>query len=61
MLSVNQDTYREIIDLLPNIDINKISHGKFKEDYRNNQETVFVKTGEASPYAYIILISGVTF
>ena len=61
MLSINPDIHAGIKDLLPDMDIKKISHEKFKAEYRDNQETVFVRTGETSPYANISLISGVTF
>ena len=33
----------------------------FKEKTKENGTTVFVRTGEATPYANIILVAGVTF
>ncbi|MGE5812168.1 MAG: RbsD/FucU domain-containing protein, partial [Ignavibacteria bacterium] len=41
--------------------IRKVPHEKFKEMTKENGTTVFVRTGEASPFANIILIAGVTF
>lgn len=53
--------YEEIISLLPGIKILKVSHDEFKYISSEDSETAFVRTGEATPYANIILVSGVTF
>ncbi|KAB2845033.1 MAG: D-ribose pyranase [Melioribacteraceae bacterium] len=53
--------YEEIISLLPGVKILKVSHDEFKYISSEDSETAFVRTGEATPYANIILVSGVTF
>ena len=53
------DFYEEMIDLLPDIELEKISHEKLKE-YSASARAV-VRTGEFTSYANIILISGVDF
>jgi D-ribose pyranase len=53
--------YKEIESLLKGVTIHKISHQEFKEYTRTESNIAFVRTGEATPYANIILISGVTF
>lgn len=41
--------------------LKKVPHEKFKELTRDKGNITFVRTGETTPYANIILISGVTF
>lgn len=50
---------REIIELLPDIEIEYISHAEFKQETHNSRAVV--RSGETIPYANIILISGVDF
>jgi len=50
---------REIIELLPDIEIEYISHDEFKQETHNSR--AIVRSGETIPYANIILISGVDF
>lgn len=57
----NKKFYKEIYSLLSGAKIKKVNHEKFKEITRNGGNVTFVRTGEATPYANIILISGVTF
>jgi D-ribose pyranase len=57
----NKKFYEEVNSLLKNSKIKKVSHEKFKELTRNGTKITFVRTGEATPYANIILTSGVTF
>lgn len=61
MLESNKDLYDYIKSTLNGTSIEKISHEKFKEFYRNEKYIYFVRTGEVTPYANIILVSGVTF
>jgi len=61
LLTGNSKFYKEINSLLNGAKIKKVSHEKFKEITRNGGNVTFVRTGEATPYANIILISGVTF
>jgi D-ribose pyranase len=57
----NKKFYKEINSLLNGTKIKKVNHEKFKDITRNGGNITFVRTGEATPYANIILISGVTF
>ena len=52
---------KEIESLLKGVEIQKVSHEKFKDLTKKNGTIVFVRTGVATPYANIILIAGVTF
>lgn len=55
----NTSVYEEIIKRFENIKINKVSH----EDFKNltKESKAVVRTGECTPYANIILKSGVVF
>lgn len=57
----NTKYFKEITLLLNGTKIKKVNHEKFKEITRNGGNVTFVRTGEATPYANIILVSGVTF
>jgi len=57
----NLKLYKDVNKMLNGARIKKVSHEKFKEITRNGGNVTFVRTGEATPYANIILISGVTF
>ena len=57
----NSKFFKQINSLLNGAKIKKVNHEKFKEITRNGGNVTFVRTGEATPYANIILISGVTF
>lgn len=61
MEKVNEKTYRELVKLLKGVEIERVSHEKFKSLTQNGGNVAFVRTGEATPYANVILVSGVTF
>ncbi|MGE5499423.1 MAG: D-ribose pyranase [Syntrophothermus sp.] len=62
MLDVSCSVFDEVISLLPKVKIQKVPHEEFKKITKNPEGNIaFVRTGEATPYANIILISGVTF
>ncbi len=61
MESVSKPTFQEIIRLLPKVSLKKVTHEQFKKLTREEGNITFVRTGEATPYANVILISGVTF
>jgi D-ribose pyranase len=61
METKSNELYSAVTARLNGINLQKVSHEEFKEKTRENSDTVFVRTGEATPYANIILISGVTF
>jgi len=49
----------QIIELMPGLEIEYISHAEFKKQTKNSRAVV--RSGETIPYANIILISGVDF
>ena len=51
--------YEEILKRFENIKITKVSHEEFKK--LTKESKAVVRTGECSPYANIILKSGVVF
>lgn len=57
----NSCLFQEILKILPDITIKKVEHEQFKQITRQGNNIFFVRTGEATPYANIILISGVNF
>lgn len=64
---LNQKVYKEVIDLIENIEIeqgnniiiNEVSHEAFKEETKKSK--AIIRTGEITPYSNIILHSGVVF
>ncbi|RKY50137.1 MAG: D-ribose pyranase [Candidatus Neomarinimicrobiota bacterium] len=58
---INHGVLDEIKRLLKGVEIEFVSHEDFKRIYRESDNTVFVRTGESTPYANIILVSGVDF
>ncbi|MCF7740169.1 MAG: D-ribose pyranase [Candidatus Marinimicrobia bacterium] len=61
MVNGNPELFKGIKDLLPKVDFIKVDHEKFKNMTRKNGNISFIRTGEVTPYANIILVSGVTF
>ena len=61
MESVNKATYQELIKMLPGVKIIKVSHEEFKKMTQDGNNISFVRTGEVTPYANVILVAGVTF
>lgn len=61
LVTGNSKYYKDITSLLNGTKIKRVNHEKFKEITRNGGNVTFVRTGEATAYANIILISGVTF
>lgn len=57
--SVSPELYREIRDTVVDSDVEFISHEELKE--RSRRAVAIVRTGEFTPYANIILYSGVVF
>jgi len=53
--------YKDIQKELSGIELQTVSHEDFKKIIRENSNISFVRTGETTSYANIILISGVTF
>lgn len=61
MEEISSDLFQSVKDLLPNLAMELVPHTRFKEMANGVGNVCFVRTGEATPYANIILISGVTF
>jgi D-ribose pyranase len=62
--TVNKKRYHELIAVLQKSNIHqiqKVSHEEFKNISMNGGNIAFVRTGEATPYANVILIAGVAF
>lgn len=61
LINGNNGMLSEIKKLLPGVEYEDVSHEEFKELTRSNGDVAFVRTGEATAYANVILVSGVTF
>ncbi len=59
MIDANSTIYEQLQNLLPETPIETISHTELKQ--RTSSARAVVRTGEFSPYANIILVSGVVF
>ena len=46
---------------LPGVPVKKITHARLKEITQETHNIAFVRTGEATPFANLILIAGVVF
>ena len=57
----NERVHREVLDRFSGVDVQDVPHETFKEMTRETQNIAFVRTGEATPYANVILVAGVTF
>jgi D-ribose pyranase len=53
--------YEELRTLLPGVEICEVTHEQFKNLSSQGRTIGFVRTGEATPFANVILESGVTF
>lgn len=56
---INTNMYNEILNRFENVKITKVSHEEFKS--MTEESKAVIRTGECSPYANIILKSGVVF
>lgn len=57
----NPKYFKDIQTLLNGTKVKKVNHERFKEITRESSNITFIRTGEATSFANIILISGVTF
>ncbi|MDX9923218.1 MAG: D-ribose pyranase [Ignavibacteriaceae bacterium] len=57
----NKEYSAKVLELLKDVKVHSVKHEEFKELYRNGGNVAFVRTGEATPYANVILFSGVSF
>lgn len=53
--------YEEMRTLLCDVDLDQVSHDEFKVLTGTDGNITFVRTGEATPYANVMLVGGVTF
>jgi D-ribose pyranase len=59
MLDVSPGIYKAVKELLGDVPIETVTHLIFKEQTRSARAVI--RTGEITPYANVILVSGVTF
>lgn len=57
----NEGLYRTMLDRFGGLEVQRVPHETFKQMTRDEGNIAFVRTGEATPYANVILIAGVTF
>ncbi len=58
----NHPVYAGLRRILPTgVKIRKVTHAEFKSLTKNGGNVTFVRTGEATPFSNVILVSGVTF
>jgi D-ribose pyranase len=53
--------HQELVRLLGSISVSAVPHEEFKRLTSTNGNIAFVRTGEATPYANVILVAGVAF
>jgi D-ribose pyranase len=61
MPSRNPTAYEALQEMIAEAPVAQVPHETFKQMTCETPNTAFVRTGEATPYANVILISGVTF
>jgi len=59
MVSTSSGLYGQMVELLGVMPLSKVSHEEFKD--LTKRAVAVIRTGECTPYANIILKSGVTF
>ena len=59
MIDVSPQIFEAVSELLGGVPVERVSHSNFKE--RTHSARAVVRTGEFTPYANIILSSGVVF
>ncbi len=61
LVSQGDGVYQKLLELLPGVELQQVSHEEFKKLTTRVGTIAFVRTGEATPYANVILEAGVTF
>jgi len=61
LLTQGNGMFDQLRALLPDVEICEVSHEQFKRLSAEGRTIAFVRTGEATPFANVILESGVTF
>jgi D-ribose pyranase len=57
----NPGMLKDIQGLLDGVPLKKLPHEQFKEFCRTEPNVSFVRTGEATPFSNVVLVSGVVF
>lgn len=61
LVASGNGVYHELMERLEGVEVEHVPHEQFKHLTNGDGNTAFVRTGEATPYANVILCSGVTF
>ena len=61
MATQSAEVLEDVRGLLPDVDLQTVPHEAFKQMMHDDATVACVRTGEATPYANIILVAGVTF
>lgn len=61
MKDVSPALYRDLCKLLNDTEVKIVPHEVFKQMTTERENTAFVRTGEMTPFANVLLTSGVTF
>lgn len=61
LVASGNGVYHGLMDRLDGVEVDRVPHERFKHLTNGTGNTAFVRTGEATPYANVILCSGVTF
>jgi D-ribose pyranase len=61
LVATSNGVYDHIQELLGAVPIRSVPHEEFKQLTGDDRTCAIVRTGEATPYANVILVSGVTF
>jgi len=59
LIKSNPELVKKITTILPDVKVTCIDHEEFK--VLSNKSKAFIRTGECTPYANVILVSGVLF
>ena len=61
LVASGNGVYHGLLERLDGTEVEHVSHDEFKRIAGESGNTAYVRTGEATPYANVILCSGVTF
>lgn len=57
----SKEFYDNLMKVLPKVAVQHVTHAEFKELAKKEDNILFVRTGEATPFSNVILVSGVIF
>ncbi len=61
MEGANPKAFRDLMAMLGKVPVRKVPHEKFKGMTNSGGNVTFLRTGEATPFANVLLVSGVDF